>query len=48
MHFVMKDLFSCKMMGNGLYDALEEQYNAYTVDDHWKRSHDASPKIIND
>lgn len=39
----MKDLFSCKMMGNDVYDTLEEQYNVYTIDDIWARSHDASP-----
>lgn len=39
----MKDLFSCKMMGNDVYDALEEQYNVYTIDDDWAKSHDASP-----
>ena len=38
----MKDLFSCKMMGSDMYDALEEQYNVYTIDDSWARSHDAS------
>lgn len=38
----MKDLFSCKMMGSDMYDALEEQYNVYTIEDH-ERSHDASP-----
>lgn len=39
----MKDLFSCKMMGSDMYDALEEQYNVYEVDTDWGRSHDASP-----
>lgn len=46
MHFVMKDLFSCKMMGNEMYDALEEQYSAYEVDTSWERIHDAAPPKI--
>ncbi|MCU6768539.1 hypothetical protein OCV73_06200 [Barnesiella propionica] len=44
----MEDLFSCKMVGKGIYETLEEQYDVYTVDDDWSRKHDASPKIIND
>lgn len=48
MHFVMKDLFSSKMMGTGLCDALEEQYNIYTIDPNWAIKHDASSKIISD
>lgn len=46
--FNMEDLFSCKMIGEELYESLEEQYNVYTVDDDWARKHDASPKVIND
>ena len=30
-------------MGNRLYDALEEQYNIYTIDPNWKLKHDAAP-----
>lgn len=44
----MESLFSCKMIGQGIYEALEERYDVYTVDDTWGRKHDASPKIIND
>lgn len=44
----MEGLFSCKMIGQGIYESLEEQYDVYTIDDGWARSHDASPKIIND
>ena len=31
------------MMGNGLYNSLEEQYKVYDVDTDWGRKHDASP-----
>lgn len=44
----MGSLFSCKMIGQGIYEPLEEQYDVYTISDKWERCHDASPKIIND
>ena len=37
----MNDLFSCKIMGSDMYDALEDQYNVYEIDD-YERCHDAS------
>lgn len=42
----MKDLFSCKMIGSGICSDLEEQYNAYTIDDDYNRKHDATPSIM--
>ena len=49
MHFVMKDLFSCKMMGSPLYNSQEEEYQIYTIYDKWARKHDASgPDKITD
>ena len=42
----MKDLFSCKMIGDDMYDTLEEEYNVYTVDDDYIRTHDATPSKI--
>ena len=44
----MNDLFSCKMMGSDMYDALEEQYNVYEVDDggEYTKTHDATPSIM--